>query len=95
MKSNKLIVIIYLVVTGFSMFICISEGYLGIGSLLTMIFTLPWSVSMIFFAWALIHDGARSLLVFLIPFAGLNAFIIYRVTNMRRARGRKDGDATT
>jgi hypothetical protein len=34
---------------------------------------------MMFFAWALIHDGARSLLIFLIPFAILNLFLLFKM----------------
>ena len=35
---------------------------------------------MMIFAWTLIHDGARSLLVFLVPFAVLNCFLLYKLT---------------
>jgi hypothetical protein len=57
---------------------------LGIGSILTLMLTLPWSLTMFLFMWTLIHNGASSLLIFLIPFAALNAFLIYRVTNLER-----------
>jgi len=44
---------------------------------------------MILFAWTLAHDGARSLLVFLVPFAVLNCFLLYKLTT-RQAKRRRD-----
>lgn len=43
---------------------------------------------MAFFVWALIHDGARSLMVFLIPFALLNTFLLFKMPGwFRKMRG--------
>jgi len=80
MGLNKLVVILYLAICVVSFFISAGEGYLGTGSTLSLLLTLPWSLSMIFFAWALIHDGARSLLVFLVPFAAVNGVLLYKLT---------------
>jgi hypothetical protein len=79
MKANKLLAIIYLAVASVSFLISAGEGYWGNGSTLSLLLTLPWSLTMVVFAWALIHDGARSLLIFLIPFALLNCFLLYKM----------------
>ena len=89
MKSSNLPVIIYIAAAGLSIIISLGEGRFGVGSMLILLLTFPWSASMIIFAWVLIHDGARALLIFLIPLASLNAFLIYRLTN-RRKGGRQD-----
>jgi hypothetical protein len=77
-KAMTLLAMIYLALAGVSFVISEGEGYLGIGSALSLLLTLPWSLTMIVFTWALIHDGARSLLLFLIPFALLNCFLLYK-----------------
>ena len=80
MRLNKLVVILYIAICLVSFLISAGEGYWGTGSTLSLLLTLPWSLSMIFFAWTLAHDGARSLLVFLVPFAVLNCFLLYKLT---------------
>ena len=34
---------------------------------------------MMLFMWTLAHDGASSLMVFLVPFAALNIFLLYKI----------------
>ena len=80
MRLNKIVVILYLIPCVVSFLMSASEGYWGGGSSLSLLLTLPWSLSMIFFAWALIHDGTRSLMIFLVPFAVLNSFLLYKLT---------------
>jgi hypothetical protein len=84
MKINKVLLLTYLAAVGATIIITIEEEYLGIGSILTLMLTLPWSLTMLLFMWTLIHNGASSLLIFLVPFAVLNAFLIYRLTNQER-----------
>jgi len=79
MKTSKLLAIIYLVVASISFLISAGEGYWGIGSTLSLLLTLPWSLTMVVFVWALIHDGARSLLICLIPFALLNCYLLCKM----------------
>ena len=80
MHLNKLLVVLYIAICAVAFFLSAGEGFWGKGSTLSLLLTLPWSLSMIFFAWVLIHDGIRSLLVFLAPFAALNALLIYKLT---------------
>ena len=86
MKANKLPAFIYLGLAIVSFIRCTSEGYWGIGTSLSLLLTLPWSLSMVIFMWAIAHDGARSLLIFLIPFAGLNFFFIYKIPDWLKRR---------
>ncbi|MGE0132068.1 MAG: hypothetical protein AB7U82_28635 [Blastocatellales bacterium] len=92
MKANKLPAFIYLVLVIVSFIFCIGEGMWGIGTTLSLLLTLPWSVSMVIFMWTIAHDGARSLMIFLIPFAALNFFLLYRTPDWlirRRGNGNK------
>jgi hypothetical protein len=79
MKPRHLLPIFYLLAVILAFIKCTSEGYWGTGTSASLLLTLPWSFSMMFFAWALIHDGARSLLIFLIPFAGLNLVLLFKM----------------
>jgi hypothetical protein len=93
MRLSHILVIVYLVLCIASFLMSAGEGYWGRGSTLSLLLTLPWSLAMIFFAWTLIHDGARSLIVFLVPFAVLNSLLLYKSTNWwtnRRVNRRKD-----
>lgn len=81
---KKLPPLLYLVIVSVFMFIGAREGYLGLGSMLTLLLTLPWSLIMAFFMWGLVHGGISSLSIFLIPFALLNGYLIYRLTNRRK-----------
>ena len=91
MRLSHILVILYLMACVASFFMSASEGYWGRGSTFSLLLTLPWSVAMMFFAWTLIHDGARSLIVFLVPFAVLNSFLLFKLTtrwtNQRVKRG--------
>ena len=93
MRLSHIVVIVYLVLCVASFLMSAGEGYWGTGSTLSLLLTLPWSLAMMFFAWMLIHDGARSLIVFLVLFAVLNSFVLYKWTSWwanRRANRRKD-----
>jgi hypothetical protein len=46
-----------------------------------------------FFMWALVHDGARSLLIFLILFAVLNFFLLNKIS-ARLKKGSANGGNT-
>jgi hypothetical protein len=48
---------------------------------------------MIIFMWVLVHDGASSLLVFLVLFAGLNFFLLNKIP-ARLKKGRANGGNT-
>ena len=89
MKANKLPAFIYLGLAILSFMKCAVEGYWGIGSSLSLLLTLPWSLSMVIFMWAIAHDGARSLLIFLVPFAGLNFFFMYKMPDCLKRRRKK------
>jgi hypothetical protein len=80
MKRSLIPVLIYAALAIVAFIKCMGEGYWGIGTSASLLLTLPWSTSMTFFLWALIHDGARALLIFLVPFAALNGFILYKIT---------------
>ncbi len=69
--------IIYLAVCVAVFYLTAGEGRLGWSSGLSLLLTLPWSVLTLVFAWVLIHDGARVLLWFLVPFSWLNAYLIH------------------
>jgi hypothetical protein len=90
MKLSKLPAFIYLAVVSVSFIICMGEGRWGTGTSLSLLLTLPWSVSMVIFMWVIAHDGARSLLIFLVPFAGLNFFLLYKIPGWLR-KGRESG----
>jgi len=79
MKVIKLPAFIYLGLVILRFVKCTGEGYWGIGTSLSLLLTLPWSLSMVIFMWAIAHDGTRSLLIFLIPFAGLNFFFLCKI----------------
>jgi len=55
-----------------------------------LLLTFPWSASLLLFAWAIIHDGLKSvfLLPFIFVFAGVNAYFIYRLGE-KHERSRK------
>ena len=86
MKLHKLPAFTYLVFAIVSFIKCTGEGYWGSGTDLSLLLTLPWSLAMIVFAWTIAHDGARSLLIFLIPFAGLNFFLLYKTPDWLKKR---------
>ena len=92
MRLSKLPAFIYLALVIVSFIVCVGEGYWGIGTSLSLLLTLPWSVTMVIFMWAIAHDGARSLLIFLIPFAGLNFFFLYKIPGWLRKARRQGGD---
>jgi hypothetical protein len=86
-KLSKLPAFIYLALVSISFIVCMGEGRWGIGTSFSLLLTLPWSMTMVIFMWAIAHDGARSLLIFLIPFAGLNFFLLYKIPNwLKKAR---------
>ena len=88
--NNKILAFAYLALAAFSLLMCSFEKHLGGGSALSLIVTLPWSLSMLIFGWVLIHDGARSLLVFLVPFAALNFFLLFKGPGWLKTR--RSGD---
>jgi hypothetical protein len=88
MKARHLPAFIYLVLVSFAITTCATEAELGLGTLMTFLLTLPWSMSMVIFAWTFMHDGARSLLVFLVPFAGLNFFLLFKLMGHNRRADR-------
>jgi hypothetical protein len=93
MKLSKLPAFIYLALVIISFIVCMGEGRWGTGTSLSLLLTLPWSVTMIFFMWALVHDGASSLLVFLVLFAGLNFYLLYKIP-ARMKKGSANGGNT-
>ena len=92
MKLSKLPAFIYLALALISFVVCTGEGRWGIGTSLSLLLTLPWSVTMVIFMWAIAHDGARSLLIFLIPFAGLNFFLLYEIPGWLSRLGGGNGN---
>jgi len=90
-KANKLPSFTYLALVIVSFIICIGEGMWGAGTTLSLLLTLPWSVSMVIFMWVIAHDGARSLMIFLVPFAALNFFLLYRMPDWLK-RERENGN---
>lgn len=84
MNATKIPAFVYLILVILAFITCTSEGYWGNATSLSLILTLPWSISMTVFMWTIAHDGASSLLVFLIPFAALNFFLIYRTDWLKR-----------
>jgi hypothetical protein len=92
MKLSKLPAYIYLALVIIAFIVCMGEGSWG-GASLSLLLTLPWSVTMGFFMWALVHDGARSLLIFLILFAVLNFFLLNKVS-ARLKKGSANGGNT-
>lgn len=90
---KKLMVIVYVLLCAVAFILSTGEGYFGIGSGFSMLLTLPWSfLALFFFSWVLVHDGARSILVFLVPLAVLNAVLLYKLTT-RKAPPPNDGPA--
>ena len=83
MKLSKLPFIVYSVLVVISFAVCLGESDWGMGTSMSLLLTLPWSLTMVFFTWTLAHDGARSLMIFLVPFAGLNLFLLYKVRGIR------------
>jgi hypothetical protein len=79
MQLRKLPAFIYLGSVTIPLIVCMGEGYWGMGSSLSLLLALPWSVSMFVFLWTIAHDGARSLLLFLILFSGLNFFLLFKI----------------
>jgi hypothetical protein len=91
MKPGKLPAFIYLATVSISFIICAGEGRWGMGTSLSLLLTLPWSLSMVIFMWVIAHDGTRSLLIFLIPFAGLNFFLLYKTPGWLKTGRESDG----
>jgi hypothetical protein len=92
MKSGKFPAFIYLAIVSLSFIVCAGEGRWGIGTSLSLLLTLPWSVAMVIFTWVIAHDGARSLLIFLIPSAGLNFFFLYKTPGWLKKGRDSDGN---
>jgi hypothetical protein len=88
-KLGNVLITIYLLLAGAALFLIVAFpppgelAYLsvyGLGAI--WLLTLPWSMLMVLFAWALIHDTQNP--IFLLFFAGcavLNAYIARRITN--------------
>jgi len=56
--------------------------------------TLPWSLASIVFAWALIHGAGLEFFAFMyLAFAGLNAFIFYRLYSAFRRKREEAGSS--
>ena len=81
MKPSQIAALFYVAMVVLSFIKCGSEGYWGVGTSFSLLFTLPWSLLMVVFMWAIAHDGARSLLVFLVPFAAINTILIFTFSN--------------
>jgi hypothetical protein len=65
------------------------EEHWGWSTSLILLLTLPWSIAaFVLFGWTLIHDGARSLLVLLVPFAAINAFLLAQLPSWLTTRRR-------
>lgn len=91
LKLSNILITIYLLLVGAALLLIVAFpppgdlAYLsvyGLGAL--WLLTLPWSMLMVLFAWALIHDAQNP--IFLLFFAGcgvLNVYIARRVTNGR------------
>jgi hypothetical protein len=80
MKPRHLPAFIYLALSVVAFIFCAREGgHLGLASEFSLALTFPWSLSMILFSWGIIHDGARSVLIFLVPFALVNFFIMLKL----------------
>ena len=91
MKSKRInvLITIYLLLVGAALLLIVAFpppgelAYLSIYGLGAIwLLTLPWSMLMILFAWALFHDTQNA--IFLLFFAGcavLNAYLIRRVAN--------------
>ena len=91
MKSKLINVLIttYLLLAGAALFLIVAfpppgdRAHLGLYGLVAIwLLTLPWSMVMVIFSWALIHDTGNP--VFLLFFAGcavLNAYIMRRTAN--------------
>ena len=86
MKLDRIPASIYLIAVAYAFIRCTYEGYWGGATNLSLLLTLPWSLSMSIYAWGITHDGARSLMIFLVPFAALNFFILLKMTNWFRKR---------
>lgn len=86
MKLDKIPALIYLIVVLYAFIKSTYEGYWGDSTTLGLLMTLPWSLSMSIYAWGIAHDGARSLMIFLIPFAALNFFILLKMPEWFRKR---------
>ena len=93
MKRNKIPAFTYLALVITAFIKCMGEGYWGNGTSLSLLLTLPWSFSMVIFMWAIAHDGARSLLIFLVPFAGLNFFLLYNLPKWLKKPSRDGHEA--
>jgi len=91
MKANKLPSFIYLALVIVSFIIYMGEKMWGAGTTLSLLLTLPWSVSMVIFMEAIAHDVGRSLMLILIPFAALNFFLLYRMPDWLK-KGRENGN---
>jgi hypothetical protein len=79
MTVSKLPSILYSALVVIAFAVCLNEGSWGIGTSMSLLLTLPWSLTMVFFTWTLAHNGASSLMIFLVPFAGLNLFLLYKM----------------
>jgi hypothetical protein len=86
MKLEKTPASIYLIVVAYAFIRCTYDGFWGDATTLSLLLTLPWSLSMSIYAWGLIHGGAGSLMIFLIPFAALNFFILLKMPSWFRKR---------
>ena len=86
MKLDKIPAAIYLIVVAYAFIRCTYEGYWDDATTLSLLLTLPWSLSMSIYAWGITHGGAGSVMIFLIPFATLNFFILLKMPNWFRKR---------
>src|SRR5262245_17585932 len=88
-KLPTVIIVLYLLSVGF----CIIKAFDFDGAinpawtLVLIVLTLPWSISSIFFAWALIHGAGLEFFAFLYSsYAGVNALIFYWICRVARKR---------
>ena len=87
--SGAVLAVTYLSLVGVAMFLIVAfpppgeMAYLSVYGLgAVMLLTLPWSLIMIVFIWALVHDAQNIIfLLFFAACAGLNAYLIRRAVN--------------
>lgn len=88
-KFSGMVISLYL----FAVLVCIPlafdfEGAIDTTWTLVLIgLTLPWSLVSILFVWSLIHGAGLEFFTFMyLVFAGINAFILYRLCAAGRRR---------
>jgi hypothetical protein len=98
MKSGGVLAAVYLLSAGGALYLLVAfgDGVSGsadldvYGMAAIWLLTLPWSLVLLAFAWAFVHDPeAPFFVLFFAMCAGLNAYLIYRVAG---ALSRGTGD---